>query len=246
MRFGVLGPLAVWSADGDLVVVPESKVRALLAALLTARGQVVSADRLVDELWGDAPPANPTGALQTLVSRLRRVLARSGGRGLVVRRALGYVLDVADEAVDAGRFTALTSRARTAAGPRERAALLGDALALWRGPAYADFIDEDFARAAITRLEEQRLLALEEQAEARLELGEHGPLAGELGDLTNRHPLRERLRAAHMRALYGAGRASEALDGYQDLRRRLKEELGLEPGPELAALHRDILRQNPA
>ncbi|MEV4360038.1 BTAD domain-containing putative transcriptional regulator [Nonomuraea sp. NPDC049625] len=246
MRFGVLGPLAVWSADGELVVVPESKVRALLAALLTARGQVVSADRLVDELWGDAAPANPTGALQTLVSRLRRVLAGSGEQGLVVHRALGYVLDVADEAVDAGRFTALTTQARIAADPRERADLLTEALALWRGPAFADFIDEDFARAAITRLEEQRLLALEEQAEARLELGEHGLLAGELGDLTGRHPLRERLRAAHMRSLYGAGRASEALDSYQDLRRRLEEELGLEPGPELAALQRKILQQAPA
>ncbi|WP_040421247.1 BTAD domain-containing putative transcriptional regulator [Actinopolymorpha alba] len=246
MRFGVLGPLAVWSADGELVVVPESKVRSLLAALLTARGQVVSADRLVDELWGDAPPANPTNALQTLVSRLRRVLAQSGGQGLVVHRALGYVLEVAEEAVDAGRFTALTTRARATADPRERADLLTEALALWRGPAFADFIDEDFAGAAITRLEEQRLLALEEQAEARLELGEHGLLAGELGDLTDRHPLRERLRAAHMRALYGAGRASEALDSYQDLRRRLEEELGLEPGPELAALQREILQQAPA
>jgi predicted ATPase/DNA-binding SARP family transcriptional activator len=246
MRFGVLGPLAVWSADGELVVVPESKVRSLLAALLTARGQVVSADRLVDELWGDAAPANPMGALQTLVSRLRRVLVRSGGQGLVAHRALGYVLEVADEAVDAGRFTALTTRARAATDPRERADLLTEALALWRGPAFADFIDEDFARAAITRLEEQRLLALEQQAEARLELGEHGLLAGELGDLTDRHPLRERLRAAHMRALYGAGRASEALDSYQDLRRRLEEELGLEPGPELAALQQEILQQAPA
>ncbi|MDX3108106.1 BTAD domain-containing putative transcriptional regulator [Nonomuraea angiospora] len=246
MRFGVLGPLAVWSADGELVVVPESKVRVLLAALLTARGQVVSADRLVDELWGDAPPANPTGALQTLVSRLRRVLARADGQSLLAHRALGYVLDVADDAVDAGRFTALTARARTATDPRERAELFTEALALWRGGAFADFVDEEFARASITRLEEQRLLALEEQAEARLELGEHGLLAGELGDLTGRHPLRERLRAAHMRALYGAGRASEALDSYQDLRRRLEEELGLEPGPELAALQQEILRQAPA
>ncbi|MGP3937290.1 BTAD domain-containing putative transcriptional regulator [Nonomuraea sp. KM88] len=245
MRFGVLGPLAVWSADGDAVVVPETKVRSLLAALLTAPGQVVSADRLVDELWGEAPPANPTGALQTLVSRLRRVLGRAGGQGLLVHRALGYVLDVADDAVDAGRFTALTTRARTATDPRERAELLTAALALWRGPAFADFADEEFARPAVTRLEEQRLLALEEQAEARLELGEHGLLAGELGDLTRRHPLRERLRAAHMRALYGAGRASEALDSYQDLRRRLKDELGLDPGTELAALHQEILRQDP-
>ncbi|NBF00587.1 AfsR/SARP family transcriptional regulator, partial [Nonomuraea sp. KC401] len=208
MRFGVLGPLTVWSADGEVVAVPESKVRSLLAALLTAPGQVVSADRLVDELWGEAPPANPTGALQTLVSRLRRVLGRAGGQGVLAHRALGYVLDVADDAMDAGRFTALTTRARTATDARERAELLTEALALWRGPAFADFVDEEFARPAVTRLEEQRLLALEEQAEARLELGEHGLLAGELGDLIRRHPLRERLRAAHMRALYGAGRAS--------------------------------------
>ncbi|NBE49921.1 BTAD domain-containing putative transcriptional regulator [Streptomyces boluensis] len=245
MRFGVLGPLAVWSAEGELVAVPESKVRSLLAALLTSPGQAVSADRLVDELWGGAPPGNPSGALQTLVSRLRRVLARAGGQDLVVRRALGYVLDVRDEAVDAGRFGALTARARGIGDARERAATLADALALWRGPAFADFADEPFAHAAVARLEEQRLLALEEQAEARLELGDHSPLAGELREWTERHPLRERLRAARMRALYGAGRASEALDSFQELRRRLDEELGLEPAPELVALQQEILQQDP-
>ncbi|MFI6207658.1 AfsR/SARP family transcriptional regulator [Streptomyces sp. NPDC051041] len=245
MRFGVLGPLAVWSDDGAPVPVPESKVRALLADLLTAPGQVISADRLIDELWGTTPPANPAGALQTLVSRLRRVLARAGAAEAVLHRAPGYLLAVAGEAVDTGRFAALTARARTAAGHKERADLLTDALALWRGPAFADFADEPFARAAIARWEEQRLLALEDQAEARLELGDHGLLAGELADLTSRHPLRERLRAAHLRALYGAGRASEALDGYHDLRRRLKEELGLDPSPELAALHQEILRRPP-
>ncbi|MEU9605277.1 BTAD domain-containing putative transcriptional regulator [Streptomyces sp. NPDC048057] len=246
MRFGVLGPLAVWSADGHLVAVPEAKVRMLLAALLTAPGQAVGADRLVDELWGDAPPANPTGALQTLVSRLRRVLAGAGGRGLVVRRALGYALETDDDAVDAARFTALTARARTARDPRERAGILTEALELWRGPAFADFVDDPFARAAVARLEEERLLAVEEQAEARLDVGDHRPLAAELGDLVARHPLRERLRAAHLRALYGAGRPSEALDGYQELRRRLDEELGLTPGPELVALHQEILQQDPA
>ncbi|MEU5975087.1 BTAD domain-containing putative transcriptional regulator [Streptomyces sp. NPDC047315] len=246
MRFGVLGPLAVWSVDGQLVAVPEAKVRMLLAALLTAPGRAVGADRLVDELWGDAPPANPTGALQTLVSRLRRVLAGAGGRALVVRRAIGYALETADDAVDAARFTALTAQARTTRDPKERTALLTDALALWRGPAFADFVDEPFARAAVARLEEERLLAVEEQAEARLDVGDHRPLAAELGDLVERYPLRERLRAAHMRALYGAGRPSEALDGFQELRRRLDEELGLAPGPELVALQREILRQDPA
>ncbi|WP_052852889.1 BTAD domain-containing putative transcriptional regulator [Streptomyces avicenniae] len=246
MRLGVLGPLAVWSDDGDLAAVPESKVRALLADLLTAPGQVISADRLIDELWGTTPPANPSGALQTLVSRLRRVLARAGAAEAVLHRAPGYVLAVASETVDTGRFTAITAQARTTVGHQERAGLFADALALWRGPAFADFADEPFARPAIARWEEQRLLALEDQAEARLELGDHGLLAGELGDLTSRHPLRERLRAAHMRALYRAGRASEALDSYLDLHRQLKDELGLDPGPELIALQREILRQSPA
>ncbi|MGW6056128.1 BTAD domain-containing putative transcriptional regulator [Streptomyces sp. NPDC055189] len=245
MRFGVLGPLAVWSAEGEFVAVPEAKVRSLLAALLTAPGQVVSADRLVDELWGRSSPVNPAGSLQTLVSRLRRVLARAGGHDLVVRRALGYVLDVRDEAMDAGRFGELAARARGIEDARERAVILTDALALWRGPAFADFTDEPFARAAVTRLEEQRLLAIEEQAEARLELGDHSVLAGELAVLTERHPLRERLRSAHMRALYGAGRASEALEGFRKLRHRLDEDLGLEPGPELVSLQQEILRQDP-
>ncbi|MGX2998280.1 BTAD domain-containing putative transcriptional regulator [Streptomyces sp. JNUCC 64] len=245
MRFGVLGPLTVRSAEGELAAVPEAKVRTLLAALLTVPGEAVSADRLVDQLWGDAPPGNPVGALQTLVSRLRRVLAGAGGGGTLVRRAAGYALEVDGTDVDAGRFVALTARARTAGGPRERAAALSEALELWRGPAFADFADEPFARPAITRLEEARLLAVEERAEARLDLGEHGPLAGELTGLVERHPLRERLRAAHMRALYGAGRPSEALDSFQELRRLLDEELGLEPGPGLVALQREVLRQDP-
>ncbi|WP_336206843.1 BTAD domain-containing putative transcriptional regulator [Nonomuraea sp. LPB2021202275-12-8] len=243
MRFGVLGPLAVWAEDGEPVVVREAKVRALLAELLVDPGLVVSSDRLVDDIWRDEPPAKPAGALQTLVSRLRRALAQ--GTELVVHRPPGYLLQVADDAVDAGRFAALTAQARKAVGPRERASLLTSALALWRGPAFADFADEPFTRVAIARLEEQRLLAIEDQAEARLDLGEHSLLAGELTDVTERHPLRERLRAAHMRALYGAGRPSEALDRYHELRHRLAEEVGSEPGAELVALYQEILRQDP-
>ncbi|MFD3840204.1 BTAD domain-containing putative transcriptional regulator [Streptomyces sp. NPDC058642] len=241
MRFGILGSLAVWTADGELAGVPEAKVRALLADLLVTPGQVVSADRLVEDLWGETPPARPAAALQTLVSRLRKALVAAGGDGLVVHRPPGYQLRVGDDAVDAERFLALADRARRAAGPRERATGFAEALAQWRGPAFAGFADEPFARAAAARLEEQRLLVLEEQAEARLLLGEHGPLAGELRDLAGRHPLRERLRAAHMRALYGGGRSGEALEVYQDVRRLLADELGLEPGPELAALQREIL-----
>ncbi|HEY9373552.1 BTAD domain-containing putative transcriptional regulator, partial [Streptomyces sp.] len=248
MRFGVLGPLGVWSAEGRPVRVPELKVRALLACLLVHHGRPVSADRLVDELWGEKLPSNPAGALQNKVWQLRRALesVEQGGRDLVISQGQAYQLRVDSDAVDAGRFQDLTARARAAEDPRARAGLLADALAVWRGPAYADFADEEFARAARDRLEEQRLTALEEQAEARLDLGEHALVADELGDLVALHPLRERLRTAHVRALYLAGRQSAALGSYADLRTRLAEELGLDPSPELAALHQAILTQDPA
>lgn len=247
MRFGVLGPLAVWSTDGKPVRVPESKVRALLADLLVHRDGPVSADLLVEDLWGADPPGNPANTLQTKVSQLRRALeaGEPGGRELVAYRPPGYELRIAADAVDADRFVALTARARADTDPRARAGLLADALALWRGPAFADFRDEEFTRAAITRLDEQRLTALEDHAEARLELGEHTLLADELGEQVGLHPLRERLRAAHLRALYRSGRQQEALAGYGELRERLADELGLDPGPELAALHQAILEQDP-
>ncbi|MFD7322426.1 BTAD domain-containing putative transcriptional regulator [Streptomyces sp. NPDC059875] len=248
MRFGVLGSLGVWTADGRPVRVPELKVRALLAALLVHRGRPVSADRLIDDLWGTKLPNNPAGVLQSKVWQLRRALeaAEPGGRDLVVSLSPGYQLRTGPDAVDADRFHDLTTRARATGDPRARAALLADALAVWRGPAFADFADEEFTRAARDLLEEQRLTALEEQAEARLELGEHALVADELGDLVALHPLRERLRTAHVRALYLAGRQSAALSSYTDLRERLAESLGLDPSPELAALHQAILTQDPA
>jgi predicted ATPase/DNA-binding SARP family transcriptional activator len=248
MRFGVLGPLAVWTDDGDPVTVPGLKVRALLADLLVHEGRPVSTDRLVEDLWGEQQPANPAGALQVRVSQLRRALreAEPDAHDLLVSRPPGYLLRVEPEAVDARRFASLAERARASEDPRVRAGLLADALALWRGPAFADFADDEFARSVVTRLEEQRLAVLEEQAEARLELGEHSRLAGELAELMARHPLRERLRAAQMLALYRAGRQTEALESYADLRTRLADELGLDPSPGLVALHRSVLEQDPA
>ncbi|GAA2213206.1 BTAD domain-containing putative transcriptional regulator [Nonomuraea monospora] len=243
MRYGVLGPLAVWAPDGQPVQVPEVKVRALLAGLLIQAGRTVSADRLIEDLWGDRPPADAPAALRVKVSQLRRVL---GDRELVAYRAPGYVLRAEPESVDAGLFESLLLRARRAGDLETRASLLREALGLWRGSAYAEFADEPFARAAVARLDEQRLVALEELAETRLGLGEHAPLAAELADLVAEHPLRERLRAVHLRALYRAGRQGEALAGYGDLRRRLAVELGLDPGPELVALHQAILEQDPA
>jgi predicted ATPase/DNA-binding SARP family transcriptional activator len=248
MRFGVLGPLAVWTSAGEQLTVPGLKVRALLADLLVHAGEPVSADRLVDDLWGERAPADPAGALQAKVSQLRRVLAAAepDGRELVEYRPPGYLLRASGDMTDAGQFGELLRRARATGDPRARAALLTEALGRWRGGAFADFGDQLFTRAAAGRLEEERLVALEERAEARLELGEHAQLAGELGDLVSRHPLRERLRAAQLTALYRAGRPSEALESYRELRRRLADELGLDPGPELTALQQAILVQDPA
>ncbi|WP_329521749.1 AfsR/SARP family transcriptional regulator [Spirillospora sp. NBC_01491] len=250
MRFGVLGPMEVWTEDGTPVPVTDLKVRVLLAHLLARPGRIVPADRLIDGLWGDALPANPKATLQARVSQLRRTLedAEAGGRALVESRPAGYRLRIAAEAVDAGRFEALAARARRTAAPEARAALLGDALALWRGEAFAEFGFAEFGSAVTegARLGELRLAALEERAEARLEAGEHALLAAELGGAVAAHPLRERLRDVHMRALYRAGRTSEALQSYDDLRLRLRDEMGLDPGPRLVELQQAILRQDPA
>ncbi|MFJ6197310.1 BTAD domain-containing putative transcriptional regulator [Micromonospora sp. NPDC092111] len=236
MRFGVLGPLAVSTDAGEPVTVPGVKVRALLADLLAHRNRVVATDRLIDDLWGDDPPANAAAALQVRVSQLRKALndAEPGARDLVESRPPGYALRT--DAVDADRFTEL------AAAPD--AASLTEALRLWRGEPYADVADAEWVRAEATRLAEARLVVLEKLADARLARGEHALVATELAELVARHPLRESLRALQLRALYAAGRQAEALDSYADLRRRLADELGLDPGPELVALHRRILEQD--
>ncbi|MFE2598995.1 BTAD domain-containing putative transcriptional regulator [Streptomyces sp. NPDC059396] len=248
MRFGVLGPLEVWSAEGRLVPVPEVKVRTLLADLLAHHGEVVPTGRLIEDLWGgSAYTARPTSSLQAKVSQLRRALenAEAGARSLIAHQAPGYTIDIPAEALDIGRFRALVAEARICDEPRAKAAVLTDALSLWRGPAFADFADQPFVRSAAAALEEERLAAVEVYAETRLELGEHSVLVGELTTLVDRFPLREGLRAVQMRTLYRAGRPSEALDSYADLRRRLDEELGLMPGPALDALQQAILRHDP-
>ncbi|GIJ10452.1 BTAD domain-containing putative transcriptional regulator [Micromonospora andamanensis] len=248
MRFGVLGEIAVWTSGGEPVAVPGLKVRALLADLLVHEGRPVTADRLIEDLWGDEPPGNALGALQTKVSQLRRALeeGEAGGRALVEFGDAGYRLRASSESIDAMRFTALSARSRTQREPAQRVATLTEALSLWRGCPYADFSDERFVRQAAERLNDQYLAVLENLAEARLELGEHHLLAGELADLVARHPWRERLRAAHLRALYGSGRQRDALAAYQQFRRQLRDELGIDPGQDLAELHRAILRQDPA
>ncbi|MEV4822276.1 BTAD domain-containing putative transcriptional regulator [Micromonospora sp. NPDC049274] len=247
MRFGVLGPLTVWTTHGAVVAVPGLKVRLLLAALLLHEGQPVPADRLIDHLWGDAPPTNAAGALSAKVSQLRRVLAEAepGGRELVRSPPPGYRLLADRDEVDACHFQRLVSDARGTQDVRSRVALFSAALALWRGPAFADFRDESFAAATIAGLEEQRLTALEDCLDDRLALGEHASVVGDLGDLLAREPLRERARGLHMRALYRAGRQSEALRSFDELRVRLRDELGLDPGPDLVTLHRAVLAHDP-
>jgi DNA-binding SARP family transcriptional activator len=240
MDFRILGPLEV-SDGGRPVPVTPLKQRALLAALLLRPGQVVSIDRLLDDLWGEAPPPSAKASLQNAVSRLRRHV----GPELLVTRPPGYVLDVAPERIDVRRFERLLEEARNAP-PRERAALLREALALWRGPPLADVAFEPFAAAEIDRLGELRAAAREELVEAELALGRHEAMRPELDALVAEHPFRERPRAQLMLALYRSGRQAEALDAYQAARRFLDEELGLEPSPLLQQLQQAILRQDPA
>ncbi|MGW0481691.1 BTAD domain-containing putative transcriptional regulator [Nonomuraea sp. NPDC003214] len=249
MRFGVLGPLGVWRADGSPVTVPGLKTRLLLAVLLAYEGRPVSADRLADEVWADGEaPGDPSAALQTRIWQLRKALesAEEGGRDLLARRDDGYLLRTRPEDVDMGRFSMLTARARATDDPAARAGLLSDALALWRGAAFSGFADAAFARPVVTRLEEARLAALEARADALIRLGRHLEVAEELHELAVRHPLRERVHVLHLRALHAAGRTGEALAAYGELRTRLAAELGLDPGPELAALHRTLLERDPA
>jgi DNA-binding SARP family transcriptional activator/ABC-type branched-subunit amino acid transport system substrate-binding protein/DNA-binding beta-propeller fold protein YncE len=247
LDYRILGPLEV--DDGDRrVPVGGHKPGALLAVLLLRANEVVSVDELVESLWGAAPPGTAAKTVQAYVSRLRKALGDDGGRVLETR-GHGYVLLVAPGELDADRFAASLERsqARLAAGdPAAAADELRAALAEWRGAPLADFAYDDFAQSEIGRLEELRLAALETLADADLALGRDAELIPELQALVSRHPLRERLRASLMLALYRAGRQAEALDAYQQGRQALASELGLEPSPALQQLERQILEHDPA
>jgi DNA-binding SARP family transcriptional activator len=206
--------------------------------LLLDANRVVSVDRLIDALWGEHPPRTAMTSLQNFISQLRKVL----GADVLETRMPGYRLRVAPGELDVDRFRQLSDEAR-GAELGERRATLREALALWRGTALADFQFEAFAQGEIARLEELRLAALEDRLEADLEAGLDAELVGELESLVAAHPLRERLRAHLMLALYRSGRQAEALQVYQDARKVLVEELGIDPGPALQELHGAILRQ---
>jgi DNA-binding SARP family transcriptional activator len=240
IEFRLLGPLEVTLHERPLEL-GGVKQRSLLAILLLHANQVLSSDRLIDELWGASPPPTAAKSVQVMVSKLRKKL---GDRRLVTHPP-GYVLRVEPAALDLARFEQLLGEARRAA-PESAARKLHQALALWRGPALADLAYESFAQAEIARLEELRLAALDQRIDADLATGRHAELVGELEALVAQHPLHERLRCQLMVALYRSGRQAEALDAYRAARRELSEELGLEPSEELKRLEQAILRQDPA
>jgi WD40 repeat protein/DNA-binding SARP family transcriptional activator len=251
MRFRVLGPLEVEADDGP-VVLGGPKERLLLALLLTRPNRVVPVEELVRGLWGDQPPSSAAKTLQSHVVRLRRALEPGRARGapgeVLVTREPGYLLRVASGALDATRFEDLTAAGRRALadGSAEAAgALLREALGLWRGGAFEQFLDSDLAVAEADRLGELRMVALEDRIEADLRLGRHRELVAELEGLVRDQPLRERLWAQLLVALYRSGRQADALLAYQRARSVLVEELGIDPGAELRRLQAAVLAQDP-
>jgi predicted ATPase/DNA-binding SARP family transcriptional activator len=240
VRIGLLGDLEVRGSDERDIEISGAKLRSFLAILSLHVGRPVQTEQLVDALWGEAPPPGVRNGLQRLASKLRRSL---GSTDVVAMRAGGYALDLPPDAVDVHRFDALVEAARRAEAI-DAIQLLHEAEALWRGDALVEFAYEDFAAPTITRLTELRRSAIGQRLDLELELGRHHDALPELESLVHLHPLRERLRATLMLALYRAGRQSDALRAYQDGRRILGDELGLEPGPDLRRLEAAILAQD--
>lgn len=250
MQFKILGPLEVW-ADGASLDITAPRQRAVLAILLIEANRVVSLDRLIDRLYGGEPPRHAVGSVQAYVSHLRRLLEPNrpprAPPQVLVSRPSGYTLVVDPLLFDAACFEAALSVGRDAlAEGRPEAALVkaDEALGLWRGPALAEFTYEAFAQPQAARLEALRIDAAECRIDAHLALGDHQLVVAEAQHLLSEHPLRERLWAALMLALYRCGRQGEALEAYQRCRALLAEELGVDPGPELRRLEADVLAQS--
>src|SRR5687768_1531812 len=239
MEFRRLGRREVLDADRPLQL-GRGRQRALFALLLLNANEVVSTDRLIDELWGESPPRTVLKSIHVYVSRLRKEL----GDGRLLTLPPGYVLRVDRTELDLVRFEQLVAEAGRA-GPATSAEKLRSALELWHGPALGDLAYEPFAQAEIARLEELRWAATEQRIDADLACGRHDELVGELHALIAAHPLRERLRAQLMLALYRSGRQADALTAYRSAQRELSEGLGLEPGEELRTLEQAILRHDP-
>jgi len=246
MEFRILGPFEV-THEGRPVVL-GGRERVLLALLLVSANQVVSSERLADDLWGGRPPERAIQSLRVHVSRLRRALREAGLDGVLATHPGGYSVHIDPDALDAARFETLLAQGRRMAAEGDHqgaAASLREALSLWRGPALADVAGSALLQAEAGRLEEGRLAALEARIEADIAGGRHSEVTAELDALTRAHPLRERLWAQRILALYRAGCQAEALRAYQDLRRVLGEELGIEPGADLSRLETAILRHDP-
>ena len=238
MQFLILGPLEV-TDDGRKLALGGPKQRAVLAHLILRANHVVPADLLIDGLWGEEPPESARNTLQTYVYRLRKVL----GEDRIEGRDGGYVLAAADGEIDAERFQVLVKKGKAQAGsdPGAAAATLSDALSLWRADALADVTEEPSLRGEAARLEELRLSATEHRVSAEIAMGGHSTVVPELESLTARYPLRERMWANLMLALYRSGRQAEALSTFERARQVLADELGADPSPELRRLHEQIL-----
>jgi len=242
--YRVLGPLEV-RHDGVAVTVGSARQRTLLAALLMHANQVVLLDELVRNVWEEHPTAGARTTVQNYVMRLRNVLRGVAGTSPIVTAADGYLISVDESELDVWRFRQLVEQARDSE-PEIAAKLLTDALALWRGDPLADVQSETLRREVAPRLTEQLLSAAELHFDVELGLGRHNAIIGELRDFTARNPLRERFWAQLITALYRSGRQAEALQAFQDVRTVLADELGIDPGPELLELHRQVLTGDPA
>lgn len=247
VEFGVLGSLEIRS-EGTEIAIGAPKLRALVIALLLDVGRVVAAERLVDDLWGEAATPQAMTSLRSYVSNLRRLLPSVDDTPLIATRGRGYVLDVDPATIDAVRFERLVRAGHELIDDDPAGALgsLDDGLALWRGPALVDVADLDFARASVARLEELRLAAVEDRLDALLRLGRHAEAVAEAEAVVADHPLRERPRRQLMLALYRSGRAPDALAVHRAFRQDLADELGLDPSAELDALADAVLRRDPA
>jgi pentatricopeptide repeat protein len=246
MECRVLGPLDVRVGD-EPIALGGGKQRAVLAVLLLRAGEVVPVERLVDEVWGDDPPPSAAHTLESYVSRIRQLFNGYGPR--LVRKGVGYALELGDATLDARRFVELQEQASLAAAmdePGDVIDLTAGALAMWRGPALADVALASAGRAEADRLEELRLRTYELRFDAELALGRHEQAIGEVQKLVAQNPYRERFVAQLMLALYRAGRHAEALDVYEQMRRRLDDDLGLQPSTDLQQLSGQIVRQDPA
>jgi DNA-binding SARP family transcriptional activator len=243
----VLGELTA-TRNGAAVDLGGRLQRAVLAALIVQRGEVVTAERLAECVWGDRAPANPTGALQAYVSHLRRRLQPEAGArrrdGVIASAGAGYALRLATGTVDAWRFESAMDSA-AAMAPVDAARVLDEALRLWRGPAFAEYAGEPWVEAEITRLSELRAVARERLLDARLQLGDAARLVGELEALVAEDPLREERWRLLVLALYRAQRQADALGALHRARKMLAEELGVDPGPALRTLEAEVLAQSP-